>query len=879
MKFPTLALAVGMAAGILGGGSIATHFPHPVILCLASSLTFLALGFVLLHWQRVAFAAVAAVLLWFSLGALAAQLEPFAIPANRVDQLVAAGRLDLGAPLRWQGTLRSDPLSLPWGVHYDIDLQQLQYAGAWTPVTGGMRIEYYFDERKQQNPVPLRAGDHVEALVRSRLPRNFGDPGAFDYQAFLAGQNIDVTAILRSAALIEAIPGSPPNLSQRVARVRGRLLRQVDDMLAGSPDSAAVARAMLLGDRSFLDRQQAERFQETGVYHVLVLAGLHVGVLAAVLMWVRRKAGFSLLLGTLLTLAILGSYVILVEDRPPILRAALMAAVFLLGRLLFRHMDLLNAVGIAALILLVWRPSTLRDASFLLSFAAAGAIAGIAVPLSQRSAERYRVALEHLSDATRDGAYPPRVTQFRMDARALAQWLSGRMPSSFARLAPSMVIVPCRVTLRLWELLVLTIAIQIAILPLMAMYFHRVALVGLAANIPAVLLTSIIVPLGFLSLGISLIWSGMGHAFGHILAATVRGLVASVDWFANAPWASYRVPSPPLSLLLLFFVALVFCSVAILASWRRATWAASGITLTLAAIIVASPFPARLYPGQLEVTVLDVGQGDSIFVAFPDGRTMLVDGGGLPGSFYVRGVRPGLDVGEDVVSPFLWSRGLKRIDVVALTHAHEDHLGGLAAVLRNFRVGQLWVGRDVESSEYRDLLAQARERAVPVVHRVKGDAFDWGGVQGRVLWPADNDTVGSPSNDDSLVLRLQDAGQALLLTGDIESPVENALTRGDEAALGALFLKVPHHGSRTSSTQGFLDAVHPQYAAISVGEANAFGQPGSEVIARIEAEGAHLYRTDRDGAITTLSDGHNLQITTYLDPHERPRELPGARNH
>jgi competence protein ComEC len=220
-----------------------------------------------------------------------------------------------------------------------------------------------------------------------------------------------------------------------------------------------------------------------------------------------------------------------------------------------------------------------------------------------------------------------------------------------------------------------------------------------------------------------------------------------------------------------------------------------------------------------------------------------------------------------VVSPFLWSRGLKRIDVVALTHAHEDHLGGLTAVLRNFNVGQLWVGRDVESSEYRGLLAVARERAVPVVHRIRGDAFDWGGVKARVLWPADNNTVDSPSNDDSLVLRLENSGQALLLTGDIERPVENALMRDDDAALSAQFLKVPHHGSRTSSTQGFLNAVHPQYAAISVGDGNAFGQPNADVIERIEAGGARLYRTDRDGAITTLADGHNLQITTFLDPH------------
>ena len=243
----------------------------------------------------------------------------------------------------------------------------------------------------------------------------------------------------------------------------------------------------------------------------------------------------------------------------------------------------------------------------------------------------------------------------------------------------------------------------------------------------------------------------------------------------------------------------------------------------------------------------------------------LVDGGGLPGAFYVHGARSGIDVGEDVVSPFLWTRGVKRIDVVALTHAHEDHIGGLAAVLRNFRVGELWVGHDVESSVYRALLAEAEARGVRVVHRVRGDAFDWAGVHLSVLWPANDDPVKAAGNDDSLVIRLEDGSKTLLLTGDIERPVERNLV-GDADALSADFLKVPHHGSKTSSTDAFLDAVHPRFAAISVGEANPFGHPNSEVIDRISAEGARLFRTDRDGAITVLTDGRDLEVHTFISP-------------
>jgi competence protein ComEC len=312
-----------------------------------------------------------------------------------------------------------------------------------------------------------------------------------------------------------------------------------------------------------------------------------------------------------------------------------------------------------------------------------------------------------------------------------------------------------------------------------------------------------------------------------------------------------------------FLTATVLFSAAILAAKRWATRAAGAIVLALALLIATHPFAPQIHRGQLEVTVLDVGQGDSIFVAFPSGRTMLVDGGGLPGSSYIRSRRPGMDVGEDVVSPFLWSRGLKHLDVVALTHAHQDHLGGLAAVLRNFQVGELWVGPGVRTTAYAALLDVAHQQGVPVVQHRRGDTLDWDGVRLRVIWPAGSESADGSQNDDSLVLRLETGHESLLLAGDIEQPAERALTASGDA-LSSGFLKVPHHGSRTSTTAAFLDSVHPQFAAISVGETNPFGHPNPDVLRRIAHEGARLYRTDLHGAITLLTDGEDFDIHTFL---------------
>jgi competence protein ComEC len=263
------------------------------------------------------------------------------------------------------------------------------------------------------------------------------------------------------------------------------------------------------------------------------------------------------------------------------------------------------------------------------------------------------------------------------------------------------------------------------------------------------------------------------------------------------------------------------------------------------------------------VTVLDVGQGDSLFVTFPGGHTMLVDAGGTLGSFHAGGMRSGLDIGEDVVSPYMWSRGLKQIEVVALTHAHQDHLGGLPAILENFRVRELWVGRDIESAAYQQVVNLARQRGVRVLHRKQGDSFTRGIVSGSVLWPEDLTENQTAKNDDSLVMRLTDGSQSILLPGDIERPSERKILAEDQA-VGANFLKVAHHGSKTSTIEPFLSSSHPAFAAISVGRDNGFGHPSPEVVERLQAAGVRVYRTDRDGAITATTNGQTLAVTTFL---------------
>jgi competence protein ComEC len=864
MKLPSLFPVALFAGGILLSIELKTFALLGPRICIFAVLLFLLFGYIALRQNWILAAALFATGAWLSLGMAASNLERASIPPNLASTLIESGKLDAETALRWRGRLRGDPLQLPWGMRYEINLDEVETSAGVTPVAGGLRLTYYGEESGSAVPPQTRAGDRVEVLARARPVRNFGDPGSFDFRGYLARQNIQLQGSLRNGQLLTIVSHPRLTLSDQFARLRGRFLRSLTELFASRPDEGALARAMLLGDRSFVERDHVVDFQKTGVYHVLVLAGLHVGALAAFFLWAGRRLRLGLFPRISLTLLALAAYVSIVEDRPPILRAVLMAAVFLSAKLIYRRMELLNVAAISALGILVARPSEITDASFLLSFSAVATIGAIAVPCIARSSEPYRLALDHLPDVTRDVSHSPRVIQFRLEMRAAVAWISARLPRSAAPFASGLLVRPFRVALYFWEIIFISAILQLGMLPPLAYYFHRVALAGPFANVPALLLTGLAVPIGFLMLAVSLVSHTLAVWLSKPLGLILATLDVAVRWFAGWHCASYRIPGPSVALMVVFIGLAIALSAAVRMRWK-VWWASSAaIALLAAAVIIAThPFPPRLAPQRLELTVLDVGQGDSLFLSFPRGRTMLVDAGGELGNFHSGGMRSGIDVGEDVVSPFLWSRGLKQIDVVALTHAHEDHLGGLPAIFENFRVGEFWVGRDIQSAAYRQVLAVARAHGALIRHLKQGDAFSEDGVSGNILWPGDLSEGQSAKNDDSLVMRLTDGAESFLLAGDIERPSERKIL-ADEQLAGVNFLKVAHHGSKTSTTDPFLSAAHPAFAAISVGRDNIFGHPSAEVTGRLEAANVRVYRTDRDGAITASTDGRTLNVSTFL---------------
>jgi len=872
MRLPAVAIVACFAGGIALGlyTSIAQHANSLPVLAaeFTTALLLILAGLFLVRVESLVLAAGLSVCSWVLLGVLAARVADQPRAPDHVVSRIASGSIRLQTPLRWHGVLRDEPNKLPWGVGYDIALAGVEFENQLVPLTGGLRVG--FSPKPNEATPEIHAGDEVSVVVQAKLPQVFRDDGAFDRRAYLASQHTDVVATLRSPQLIDRVAAAPVRLTTLLPRARRCLRDEIDLLFAPAPQVAATMRAMLLGDRSFVERSESEAFQKTGVFHILVVAGLHVGAIAFALFWLGRRMRLNVVWTALITLSLLLAYVAVVEQRPPVLRAAVMATVVVIGGIFFRRLELLNSAALAAFLLLLAQPLELRDSSFQLSFLAIGCIAGIAAPWLERNAQPYLRALRGWRDVTRDASHEPHAAQFRIDLRAAAAWLSARLPGRATATLQNLAVSGLATCLRVWELFVITVILQIGMLPLMARDFHRITLSGPLVNLAAVPLTGILVPLGFLTLFVGLLFSAAGKLLAAVITWIAAALLHVVQWFANFPRASYRIPGPPWPLLVAFFVVGISFAAALridapILRWPRRCL---GCALLACAFLLATyPFHPKWQPGKLEVTVLDVGQGDSLFVVSPGGHTLLVDGGGAFAGFPGREERNAIDPGEEAVSPYLWSRGFQKLDVVALTHAHQDHLGGLRAVLENFRVGKLWIGREVASSALASLEALARRKGIPIEHELRTQKFAWDGAEGEFLWPAvaPNELATSAKNDDSLVLRLRFGDESILLPGDAEKQTERQIVaENSEDALRADVLKIGHHGGKNSSTPDFLAAVRPRIAIISAGADNPYGHPSPEVLERLESAGVRVLRTDRDGAVQVSTDGHQLEVSCFV---------------
>ena len=857
----------------------------------AALLLLIALVLATLRWQlRITLIPLAA--LWITVGFWCAEVQP-APPTQTALIHYADGlsrtvrgrvvRVRYLPPKTTTGTEDTDssqwheiePEATAESISIDLQVQAAEEVTpdiAWmTPVSGGVRTTVI----AHGAAIPaLRCGDIVEAPMQLRMPERYHDPGAWQYADCLLAQGIGLHSTVRAAKIV-VTPNGEASVQCRLYAAQswaaGRMAeyvhspanRRLPAALRLSADDAGMLDAMLFGDRSGLTKTQRLGFERTGSFHLFVVSGMHVALLAGAVFWLARRLRLSEWLATMLTLAFTAGYALLTGFGAPVQRALWMTAIFLIARLFSRERNVLNALGAAALGVLAWSPSSLFEASFQMTFLAIVAIGGIAVPLGERSFLRYARAAERIHDKWVDFALSPRMAQFRVMLRVWGRALA-KVLGRWAYRIPATAV---RVVLWAVELALIGLVAELVMVLPMAMYFHRATMFALPANMVSVPLVAVVAPAAVCTFVASLVSPWLASAPGAVTALLLHGITTAIGRVSSFQAADVRVPGPVWWVALLAVGGWAACIWLVRRS-RRGAWVAAGLLPLIAGMVLWPSRPVAT-AGVLEVTAIDVGQGDSLLVVSPEGRTMLVDAGGPVGSVKETAQAAStFDVGEEVVSPYLWSRRMRRLDVMVLSHAHSDHMGGMAAVMRSFRPRELWAGIDPDSEAYRALLREAAELGVTVRHLHAGDAVDWSGIAVKVLAPeVGYVNPGEPANNDSLVLRLQYGEASALLEGDAEAPSERAMLANRRVGPVTL-LKVGHHGSRTSTTEDFFAAAAPKDAVVSVGRGNTFGHPRQEVVARIAAARTRLYRTDEFGLTTFLlrSDGSIREVVGASNP-------------
>ncbi len=682
---------------------------------------------------------------------------------------------------------------------------------------GRLRLSIY------NNDIRLRYGDIIRFEARLKRPRSFWNPGAFDYEAYLARKGIHAIASIGEKDQIEIIGNTGNIFFVRLSEMRDKIKEAITNSLTGPP--AAILLAMIIGDTTGLTDEIRDTFMASGTTHILSISGSHLGLIAVFIfffMWLligllpeRLLLRITMYttptkIAAATTIVPVIFYTLISGAQAATVRSMIMILVYILAVLVDRGNDILNSLALSCLIILLIDPLSIHDISFQLTMVSVLFIA---------------LAIEVRKWMTSEG---------RGDGEGFINSVKGKI----------------------FTYLFITVAVSLGTAPIVAYYFRQVAWVGLFANSIVVPFAGlVIVPLGLLSSIISIFTgtfflSGLNEFLLNLFYELVR-------LFAQMPYAETHIASPGILYLSLFYI-LVF----LLYRQRQINYKSAVFTALILFTLIARPLIAQL-DRNFKITFLDVGQGDSAVIEFPDKKVMVIDGGGIFSETF--------DIGRAVLAPYLWDRGIYTIDYLVLTHPQLDHVGGFPYLLEKMKIKEVWENGDEGGSiAYRRFAGLIKKKGVLQKTELSDMKADIRDVKVSVIGERESASI----NDRSIVLKISNGDYSLLFAADIEKGAQEALLKYD--GIKSNIIKVPHHGAKSSLNEDFIKAVNPQVAVISVGFQNKYKHPAPEHVEAYEQNGARIYRTDRDGAILMNINDNKISTKAYAETRLKRINLPSS---
>ncbi len=786
---PAVKFVIPLIAGILIGWEFSFSFWY-----LLGFVFFLfTLSVLILHYYKdstLIFTFIIVSLL-FALGVFKITIDGKFIPDNQISKFVGTSGIQ-----SIKGIITDPPQKKTYNIQFVIEAEQIKSEKDSIEVFGGVLVSIPRENISFQFLDSLEYGVRVELSGQLALAGTARNPGEFDMRRYLEVNDIYARLYLveREDIVIQQKTGNW-FLSYIIYPLRKNIADNFDRFVGG--EESKFLKGILIGDRSEIPFDTKEAFINSGVMHILAVSGLHVGMIILIVISLLNALRIPQKPKIITTCFILTSFVFLTGQSPSVVRASVMGVILLSSLLLERKIDIFNSLAVAAIILLLFDAKQLFHPGFQLSFAAVISIVSLYPKIS--SIEKF---------------IPQKIRQLNV-----SKYLIGLAAVSFSA--------------------------AIGTLPFTSYYFGKISIVGLAANLLVVPLTGIVLALGITTTLFSFLSGWFGSIFAETTKFAAGLLLHSVAVFGN--WKYSFIHSNFTLVSGMFFYGIVI----FLFTLRRACIIKRIIFLLLIAsnILLYYPIFFKDEP-KIRATFIDVGQGDAIFLEFPNGKTILIDGGAK--TLY-------RDAGQRFIAPFLNRKGVSQIDFLINSHPHHDHLGGFPYLMRNFKIDKIIDAGSFEKSdifnEYKHLIDSCKINYQKIK---RGETIDVAeDVRMYVLHPyQDFDSTDIHDlNNQSLVLKVVYGKTGLILMGDAEKATETKLINRYKDFLQVDILKCGHHGSATSNSFEFLEATKPLVSVISLGYANKFNHPSKIVLDYLNRLNIKVYRTDLQGAIVLESNG------------------------